>query len=107
MSKLARLTIVLSLAWIVIASPSIYFYSIKEANESANVLLDYCKSMQSSYPKEVDYMDRCKKESNKIYENQVSNIYLETTFLTFIPLAFFILSGYVIRKSIKWVKSGS
>lgn len=52
-------------------------------------------------------MDRCKKESNKIYENQVSNIYLETTFLTFIPLAFFILGGYVIRKSIKWVKSGS
>ena len=49
------MAIVLSIAWTVIAYPSLYFYEIKSSNQSANVLLNYCKSMQSLYPNETDY----------------------------------------------------
>jgi hypothetical protein len=107
MKKATRLVIVLSIFWVIVAFPSIYTYSIKSANESANVLLDYCKSMQSSYPNEADYMDRCKTDRDEIYDSEVSNINLETTVLTFVPLAFLIFVSFIIRKAIEWIKNGS
>jgi hypothetical protein len=62
--------------------------------------------MQSLYPIETDYMDRCKKERDEIYENEVKNIEAVTAALTFIPLIIFLLLGFLFRKAFEWIKRG-
>ena len=106
MNKITRMTIVLSITWTVIAYPSLYLYEIKSSSQSANVLLIYCKSMQSVYPAETDYMDRCKKERDEIYENEVKNIEAVTAVLTFVPLIIFLILGFLFRIAFKWIKGG-
>ena len=100
------MAIVLSITWTVIAYPSIYLYEIKSSNQSANVLLIYCKSMQSLYPNGTDYMDRCKKERDEIYENEVKNIEVVTAVLTFTPLIILLILGFLFSKAFGWIKRG-
>ena len=107
MTKMKRLTIVLSIAWIVIAYPSFYLYGVKLANESSNVFLNYCTSMQSLYPYDEGYLDRCKKTRNELYISGVEDIHMQSSALTIIPLLAFIVIGFLIRKAYAWIKSGT
>jgi len=100
------MAIVLSIAWTVIAYPSLYFYEIKSSNQSADILLTFCKSEQSFYPNQSDFMDRCKKERDEIYENEVGNIYSVTAVFTIIPLIIFLMLWALFRKAIYWIKRG-
>ena len=107
MTKIKRLTIVLSIVWLVVAYPSFYLYGIKLANESSNVFLNYCTSMQSLYPKDEHYLDRCEKTRNELYINGVEDIHIQSSALTIVLLLAFIVIGFLIRKAYAWIKSGT
>ena len=106
MKKITRLTIALSIFWIVAAYPSIYLYNMKSANQSADFLLSYCKSMQSVYTA-PEYMETCKKDRDEIYEKEITDNGIVSLVLTVIPLIIFLIVGYIFRKTYIWIRSGT
>jgi len=104
MKKSTRLVVLLSLAWIFLASPVLYFINTRIMRNDAEQLVIYC---EVTHPNEVEYLQDCRKDSDKIFDQMAENNRIQVPLMTLASLALFWIIGFLFMKAKSWVYRGS
>jgi hypothetical protein len=99
-----RIGVVMSFIWMIIGGLWAYRDTNITAYNSREVVYSFCKS-DTPNPT-FEYLVRCRKESDEIYEKVIKNRTENVIIVAFLPLPFLWVFVYLIILMLKWVRNG-
>lgn len=104
-TKSAKLAIVISIAWIVVAYPAIYIHTNNSSQEILNNICRdvYFKKIFGNLSEEKQ-LEACSEMRISVIKKEFSNIEYDSALKTFGSLSIFLIIFFAIRKAIYWIK---
>jgi hypothetical protein len=106
MTKLLRLSIVLSCIWFLFAFAWVYRWDSREAQEIAQFYYTSCNERLDLYPNSVRIELACTDERDKVLSEWEKHKFSQPFITALIPLCIFWILGFIFIKTIKWIRNG-
>ncbi len=106
MTKILRLSIVLSCIWLLFSFTWVYKLDSREAHETAQFYYTSCNERLDLYPNSVRIEHACTDERDKVLNEWNKNKFSQPFITALIPLCIFWIVGFIFIKTSRWVRNG-
>jgi hypothetical protein len=106
MTKLLRLSIVLSCFWVLFAFSSYYVLDSRETHRVAHFYYSTCISTLDAYPNDLHIEKSCNNERDRILNEWEGHKFSVPFAFALITLSIFWILGFVFAKTSRWVRNG-